>query len=200
MNTSRPEILTAAREVYLEGGIEAFTMRAVAQRVGVTATALYRHFSNKQEILSQVIEQGLDIFAGYLTRSLSASNPWNRFLQSGQEYLKFALEHPRYYETLFISSARVDLDGESTGLDARRSATFQFLVDRISECMEAGYLRRNDAVEVALTTWAHCHGLVALYFTGKFGDDTAAFRAMYNRSCERLCLGLALPNAPQPKK
>ena len=194
MNTSRSDILTAAREVYLEGGIDALTMRTLAGRVGVTATALYRHFSNKEEILTQVIEQGLDVFANYLNRSLAASTPWERFQKSGQEYLRFALEHPRYYETLFMSSARQDI-GDCTDLDARRAATFQFLVDRVTECMEAGLLRRDDPTEAALTTWAHSHGLVTLYFTGKFGDDTDSFRELYNRSCERFCRGLADPTS-----
>ena len=194
MSTSRSDILTAAREVYLEGGIDALTMRALADRVGVTATALYRHFSNKEEILTRVIEQGLDVFATYLNRSLAAATPWERFQQSGQEYLRFALEHPRYYETLFMSSARQDI-GDCTDLDARRAATFQFLVDRVAECMEAGLLRRDDPTEAALTTWAHSHGLVALYFTGKFGEDSDSFRELYNRSCERFCRGLADPTS-----
>jgi AcrR family transcriptional regulator len=194
MNTSRADILTAAREVYLEGGIDGLTMRALAGRIGVTATALYRHFSSKEEILGRVIDQGLDVFANYLSRSLAAVTPWERFQQTGEEYLRFALEHPRDYETLFMSSGRRDL-GDCTDLVARRSATFQFLVDRVSECMAAGMLRRDDPTEVALATWAHSHGLVTLYFTGKFGDDAGSFRELYQRSCGRFCRGLAVPGA-----
>ncbi len=93
-----------------------------------------------------------------------------------------------------MSSARQDI-GDCTDLDARRAATFQFLVDRVAECMEAGLLRRDDPTEAALTTWAHSHGLVALYFTGKFGEDTDSFRELYNRSCERFCRGLADPTS-----
>ena len=199
MNDSRRKILEAAREIYLEGGIDALTMRAVAARVGVTATALYRHVANKQEMLTQVIEHGLDIFARYLSRSLSAPTPRDRLEQTGREYLRFALEHPRYYETLFMSATRLDISEEVSGLSDRRATTFQVLVDRIAECMDAGLLRRDDPVEVALTTWAHSHGLLSLFFTGKFGDDAAAFTELYDRSRRRFLRGIAV-HEPEPSE
>ena len=195
MNESRQKILDAAREIYLEGGIDALTMRAVAARVGVSATALYRHVANKGEMLALVIEHGLDIFSRYLTRSLSAPTPRERLERTGREYLHFALEHPRYYETLFMSAARLDISEEMAGLQERRATTFQVLVDRVAGCMDAGILRADDPVEVATAAWAHAHGLISLYFIGKFGDDKAAFSALYDRSRNRFLRGIALPDS-----
>ena len=200
MRDARRKILEAAREIYLEGGIDALSMRAVASRVGVTATALYRHVANKEEMLAQVIEHGLDIFSSYLSRCLAAPTPRERLEQTGAQYLRFALEHPRYYETLFMSASRLDLSEEKAGLRERRASTFQFVVDRISECMESGLLCRDDPVEVALTTWAHSHGLVALYFTGKFGDDAEGFTELYDRSRRRFLRGIAIPEPNTTQK
>jgi hypothetical protein len=71
--------------------------------------------------------------------------------------------------------------------------TFQFLVDRVRECMSAGILRGADAEDVAATIWAHVHGLVSLRLVGQFariGDD-AQFTEFYTRATDQLLAGLA---------
>jgi hypothetical protein len=71
--------------------------------------------------------------------------------------------------------------------------TFQFLVDRVRECMQEGILREEDPTQVAAVIWAFVHGLVSLRLSGHLepaGSD-AEFARFYERAAERLVAGLA---------
>lgn len=187
MSEARTRILDAARALFLAGGVEAVTMRSVAERVGVTATALYRHFENKDELLRAVIDAGFQGFGGYLYRALKGKDALERLLSSGQAYLDFALEQAEMYRTIFMTprpSAALEKS------EPQWHATFLFLVDRVRECIQAGSLRPGEPEEVALTIWAHVHGLVSLYLTGATGMQEAAFRDAYRDSLQRLFSGL----------
>ena len=57
----RDRISQAAQELFLEGGVEAISMRKVADRVGISATAIYRHYKDKDELLTGIIDTGLHL-------------------------------------------------------------------------------------------------------------------------------------------
>lgn len=183
-------MLRAARELFLHGGPEAVTMRAVAERVGVTATALYRHFESKDALLDAVQAWCFEEFAGYLYRALAGATPEDRLRRTGAAYLTFALERPESYRAIFLSTPP---HATAEPRPWERAATFRFLMDRVRECLEAGALRPGPVEAVALSIWAHVHGLVALHLTGTLGMDEAAFRAAYRDSVERLFVGLGVP-------
>src|SRR4051794_30416259 len=103
MSEARTRILDAARALFLEEGVEAVTMRRVAKRVGVTATALYRHFEGKDALLGAVLDAGFQSFGGYLYQALQGADPQERMRLSGQGYLDFALEQPEVYRTIFMA-------------------------------------------------------------------------------------------------
>ena len=68
---TRQQILCEAREVFLENGLSGFSMRTVAQRVGVTATALYRHFDGKDALLASMLGEAFATVGSYLGRALA---------------------------------------------------------------------------------------------------------------------------------
>lgn len=187
---TRRRILDATQALYLEGGMDALTMRAVAERVGVSATALYRHFRNKEEMLATVLDQGFEVFGSYLQRCLAAPTPMERMTACGDEYVRFAAERRPYYELLFMSGAKRAVHMTEDCVAAHRHSTFQLLVDRVTECMDTGVLARDDAQEVALSIWSASHGLVGLYYEGVLPDDVEQFLVIYRRSIERLFAGL----------
>lgn len=185
---TRGRILDAARDLYLEEGRAAVTMRAVAERVGVTATALYRHFHNKDALITEVIDEGFRTFASYLYRALEGPDPGARLRLAGEAYLEFGLEHPEFYRTIFMAEGRARAPGEE---DMQSSATFRFLKDRVAECVDAGVLEPAPPEDLALTIWAHTHGLVSLFISGALPMDEDEFRSVYGRSLHDLIAGLA---------
>ncbi len=189
---TRARLLAHARDVYLEGGPASFSLREVARRSGVSAPAVYRHFDGKEALLGAVCGEGFRIFSSYLLRSLGEATPKGRLLAAGDQYRLFALENPRDYRFIFMSTAE-DLGLTAGPPTSVNSATFQFLVDRTNECIASRDLAPGDAAEIAAVIWAHVHGLASLRLSGHLapaGDD-AAFATFFRQSVERLLLGLA---------
>jgi len=190
---TRSRILLEASALFVEEGLFAFSMRKLAERVGVTATAIYRHFDSKEALIAAVCHQGFTLFAAYLWRALEEKAPLARLVRTREEYARFALEHSHFYRTMFMTSGLVlgweympELNRE------RAQGTFQFLVDRVRECQDAGALKTGDPRRLAVQIWAHGHGLASLLLAGQLGElDEAAFFGLYSESCAAQLRGLA---------
>jgi AcrR family transcriptional regulator len=190
-DTQRDRILGCACELYLKDGLDGFSMRKLAREVGVTAPALYRHYMNKEHVLADVVREAFREFTAYLYRALEGRTPWERLAKAGEGYLEFALEHPRWYEILFIAPEQMGMEGLPDDLEAQGCAVHQFWVDRVRECMDQGLLRQGDPLQASLTMWAHAHGMVTLFNHGAFRVDVDTFRAQFRASGARMLMGLA---------
>ena len=100
MSTQRDDILGAACDLLVTGGLDGLSMRKLAKQLGVTAPALYRHYESKETVLVDVVGEAFKVFAQYLHRALEGRTPVERFRLTGRSYLAFALEHPQYYALL----------------------------------------------------------------------------------------------------
>jgi AcrR family transcriptional regulator len=158
----KSRIVAAARALYFERGPDAVTMRAVAERVGVTATALYRHFADKDAILREVVGEGSRLLGSHLFRALEAPTPLERLRATALAYLDFALAQPQAYRALFELTG----DDETSPVHLQRGAVRRFLRDRVREAMDAGVLAEGDPEGTALTIWSLLHGLAALHQSG----------------------------------
>lgn len=191
---TRERLLACARDIYLREGLAGLSMRKVARQAEVSATAIYRHFDSKEALVAAVAEEGFTLFASYLWRSLQSASPLERLREAGMGYLRFGIEQAPYYRVIFLSAAQ-DLGLSQMPETVRRKAgpTFQFLVDRVRECIEAGDLVAEDPADLAATIWAHTHGLVSLHLSGNLrrGCPTEVdFEAFFRRSQDRLLRGL----------
>jgi hypothetical protein len=93
---------------------------------------------------------------------------------------------------MFMGAAD-DFAAAAPGQDAESSPTFQFLVDRVRECMAAGVLRPGDERATAAVIWAHVHGLASLRISGHLGriGTDAEFARFFADATDRLLAGLA---------
>jgi AcrR family transcriptional regulator len=188
---TRARLLSEARDLYLEGGLGDFSLREVARRAGVSAAAVYRHYDGKEALLREACGEGFRIFSSYLLQALAGATPRERMALSALQYLRFGLEHPLDYRFIFMGAAEhyEPLAPPQTG---QQEPTFQFLVDRVKECIDAGVLRDEDARETALVIWSFVHGLVSLRLSGHLGrlGNDAKFTRFYKRETERFLAGL----------
>lgn len=199
LSDTRALLVIAARDLFLEAGEPGFSLREVARRVGVSAAAVYRHFDGKEALIFAACTQGFEVFSGYLVRALAASTPLERALASCEQYRAFGLENPLDYRFIFMSPAeQVHPSSEKTAARADdpalpQNSTFQFLVDRVRECMDTGVIARGDTRQTAVLVWAHLHGLVSLRLAGLLGPvgDDDAFAEMYRHSVARLFRALS---------
>ncbi len=171
--------MSEARELFLEEGLAGVSMRAVAERVGVSATALYRHFHDKDALLASLLSEAFTTFGSYLGRALGGRTPLERFRATGAAYVDFALDHPRDYELMFLTNcAELGFKRIRKEVDQRSKPTFEMLVDRVQECMDAGVFAKRDVRQASVYAWATLHGIVSLWLLGqlKEGMDMAALR------------------------
>jgi AcrR family transcriptional regulator len=183
-NTTRERTLAAALAIVRAKGVAQLSTRRVASELGLTQPALYRHFANKSALDREVYQAIQGLFRSQLAQSLRVANPTERLLRALDTFRAFALERPHYFDMLFVAPPR--LPGRKHLI---RGTIFQFLVDRVSLCMRAGVLRRDDATSVALTFAALAQGSVLLYRRGRF-ESADEFTRFYRRSCKRLLSGL----------
>jgi AcrR family transcriptional regulator len=157
-DTLRDDLLTAAAELMaVHGEMEAVSLRAVARRAGVSATAVYRHFDDHLELLRATVDHCWTTFYDRLRDAAATTDdPFDAFRAMGDAYVSYALERTGEYRVLF--SDKVDLgDGQSPG----GLAAFQLLVDAVARILDVlGDPRDPFFVAVQVHTWVH--GIVDL--------------------------------------
>ena len=190
---TRERILSEARDLFLERGLEGFSMRVLAERVGISAPAIYRHFTDKDALLATLIDASFSTFSSYLGRALAGRTPLERFRRCGEAYFAFALENPRAYRLMFLTDCReLGFVRISQEIDERARGTFLFLVDRIRECIDAGIFAPGEPPSVALWVWAQVHGLSSLWLLGQLEGklDLEGFRQMSAEGLDRVEIAL----------
>lgn len=164
LGDTRRRILEAAREMFVQRGYEATTMRAIAQRIEYTATAIYHHFQDKDELLTELCTADFKALAAAFQRIGGTEDPIERLRQIGDAYVDFALEHPMQYQLMFMTRQPVmevkDIVRGDPGQDA-----YAFLRDAWAHAIASGRLRPeySDPEELAQMCWASVHGLLALH-------------------------------------
>lgn len=189
------DIMPAALAVLRRDGPSGLAMRNVAAEAGVTATALYRHFESKDALVAAVVKEVYRGFRQSLIAELPSSDPaiWLRL--AFDRFLRFGLEYPNDYRLLFIEPHGKGIDRFPGDFVKGKSSGFRHLTDIVARCMNAGVLRgdsETEAAYVALTIYAHMHGLITLYLGGRF-PDPRVFESFYHESMERLVTGLGTP-------
>jgi len=189
MDDRRTQIREAARTIFLSEGVDGISMRRVAADVGITPTAVYRHFDGKADLVAAIVDEGFLILEENMRRALGARTRRGTLLKLLESYIDFAIEHPQYFDFMFVLP-RKDARRYPDGFRRRESATFNILLDLVSGAMECGEFKKDGALETSLTIWSHVHGLACLYRAGRFGDHPQRLRTAFRRSMKRLFEGL----------
>lgn len=165
-------------------------MRRLAARLGLTAPAIYHHFADREAILESLSEEGFDRLLVRLGKLPTRRRSGRQCLDFLAAYREFALDEPHLFAAMFLARRRRARKFPDD-FAARRSAAFSLLADRVRAAIKTGQLRDDNADEVALTLWAHAHGLILLQRAGRFSGTLAVYRRAFDRSLKRLFLGLA---------
>jgi AcrR family transcriptional regulator len=192
-HATRHKLLAAALELMERPeGADSVTMRSVAALAGVTTMATYKHFASRDALLRAATAAEYPRIAGYFARAnAKAKCPGMKGMLG---YLNYALDHPQVFRYMF-SSQRDDAYAFPNDLAGGKSPTFSILLAVVGDLMERKILRSDDVAETALSIWAHAHGLISLYLSGRIKTTRVAFQKLYLRSLDRLARGLA-PAAP----
>ena len=166
--TSQGEIVAAGRELLEAGGLDAVTMLAVAERVGVRAPSLYKRFSNRDELIAAIGGAVLDDLRASLAPHRGL-DPVEGLRALAMAFRAFALAYPRSYELVFMrlpDDSRPDPE-----LTARTAAPLLEHAERL--------VGPERALEAARLVTAFATGFVSMELSGTFrlgGDVDEAYR------------------------
>jgi AcrR family transcriptional regulator len=158
----RAALLEAALDIITERGPQSLTIREVARKAGVSHTAPYRHFANKDDLIVAVVKQGFELMSQTMQDKKSAAepDPISQFAASGTAYVDFALQHPAYYRVMY-SGDLLTSTGQHT-LQHTSAETFSELVSDVKTCQELGIIRTGNPTLQALSLLCTIHGFVTM--------------------------------------
>ena len=156
----RGELLRAAMDLLAETGDEdAVSLRAVAQRTGVSVPSIYLHFADKQALIDAVCGEVFEALHQRI-RAAGQGHPdaFRALRAQGNAYVHFALENPEHYRIVMMK----EHDPGPEAIDAVvATGAFGLLVETVRGCIAAG-IYEGDELELALGLWAAAHGVAAL--------------------------------------
>jgi len=189
-NSTAQKIATAASRLLDREGPDAVTMRRVAQSVGITPMALYRHFADHDGLLHALADAGFRKLTAQLEAAAAGpGDPERRLVRNLDCFLDFALKKPRLFELMFLRR-REGARQFPEDFRAGRSPTAKFSAAALEQGMKTGVFRKDDVWEITFVTGALLQGLVMLYVGGRVGGSPQEFRALCHRAFRRYFDGI----------
>ena len=180
----RTRILDAARELFAAQGYEGVSMRAIADKIEYSPTAIYQHFEDKDALVKELCAADFTGLAQELIETRKIVDPIERLNQCGLAYARFAVEHPNHYRLMFMNPLPAKFNEEEAA-EFKGNPEFDayaLLLEQVRAAARAGRLRDREADPdlVAQTLWAGLHGVVSLEIAVKC-DKTSAWRPLEER-------------------
>ncbi|MEV7025818.1 TetR/AcrR family transcriptional regulator [Kitasatospora sp. NPDC093558] len=162
----RTACLRAARDLLEEDGSAALSLRAVARRAGVSATAPYRHFADRDALVSAVAAQGYRELAGHLAAAHPAPRAAEDLAAVAAAYVHFAIDRPALFRVMFAEPCDPS--------NAERAAATTAMWEYVGGIVHAAF-PGTDPEAMSTGVWALVHGLAFLHLDGKLdAADPAA--------------------------
>jgi AcrR family transcriptional regulator len=194
----RRALLDEALATVRAEGVDGLTLREIGARLGVSRTALYRHFADKRALLTAVATEGFRMLRQQLVTAWEEGGRGSAASQAmGVAYVRFAVANPSHYRVMF--SRFVDPDPQERELAAEAGSAFQALVDALAALQRDGVVRGDDTVLMARYVWAVVHGVAMLAIDGQLPEPDAV-EALMRYALERLGTGIGANTADRPRK
>lgn len=161
----RAALIDAGLAALEKSDLAAFSLRAIAREVGVSANAAYRHFANKDDLLSALAAEGFRRFAAQQAAAAKqgAGNIVELQTATAKAYVSFAQAHPALFRLMF---SRFLYASSSEDLKVAAATAFQQLLQ--ASAQQAGVAPDSEqAMMTAVASWSMVHGLSHLLLDGQ---------------------------------
>ena len=159
----RAEILEAAERIFVAEGYEGSTIRKIADEVGVSSTALYMHFQDKDCILLEICERTITLL---LERNREiAGKPLDAVVRTRmmlEAYMRWGMQHPNAYQLVYSAPRPVSAGIWPEDTVDLSTQCYDIFCGVVREIAASGRLRTGTAESAAQALWMCCHGVVAL--------------------------------------
>ena len=198
---TRDKILDAARELFVTEGYEGVSMRRVAEKIEYSPTAIYVHFTDKNELFHELCRQDFARLQEVMQSADMPADPIERLRQIGRSYIQFGVRFPNHYVFMFMTphlpQEPDEEDREIMGNPEKDA--YAMLKRAVQEAINAGCFRDEvqDAELVSQTLWASVHGVISLNIA-KGKDPWVEWRPLEDRA--EMMLDITLRGLLRPGK
>ena len=183
---TRDRILEAAIHELELSGLEALSLRAVGARAGITPMAVYRHFSDKADLVHALGGYALGVWQD---RASACENLplLEAFDALSGTFVDFALDAPALFDAAFVLRTRAERVYPED-FENGQSPVIGALARRIGQGQLQGLVADGPPLELAMSIWGVLQGLIALHRSGRFNLSRDDFKALCLRSAARIVL------------
>lgn len=167
----RTAIVDAAYALVEEGGEEAVSIRAIADRIEYSLRTIYLYFTDKEAILDAVRERGFEELAALLADTEISDYagspeqiPRERLKRLGSAYLRFAVERSRLFRVMYFRIPQMFCDPISldTPVDSGGGTSFSILLRAVAAYLGSGTRITAEVRALSVALWGMVHGLAAI--------------------------------------
>lgn len=202
----RASILEAARELLVEHGFDAVTMRKIAEKIEYSPTAIYQYFTDKESLVRELCANDFLAMAYAFGRLAGIADPIERLREMGAAYVQFARTNLNQYRFMFMvphprwtwDTAERSGDRGNPNRDA-----YTFLKWTCTEAIDQGRLREDlvDPDLAAQVIWGAMHGIIALQIAMSEDEwvDWQPLDRLGAETIDTLLVGVTRPGRPAPR-
>jgi AcrR family transcriptional regulator len=175
-------LIEAGADILSNEGVSALSLRKVAQKAGVSHAAPYAHFADKQALIAAISTEGYKKLYAQIAQVAERyrSDPLRRFVEASWAYVQFALDEPDQFKVTL--SGMIEKEQDYPAFVETAKQTFNLVVDIVTQCQQAGFLRKGAADLTAVSVWALIHGFVSLLLENQISHtvlDRFSVREMF---------------------
>jgi AcrR family transcriptional regulator len=189
----RKLILDGAQKLFLANGYEKVSLRNIADEIEYSAATIYLYYKDKNELLFALHQRGFVKMVQEFQPILSLNDPFEKLVEMGRSYIRFAVENPELFDLMFIMTAPMDKLEKEDWVEGDQA--FGLLMHVVQECIDAGIFHKHDVQATAMMIWSGIHGYTALFLRKRLGmfpecDRQSIMDEAFNLFCQTLRNGL----------
>jgi len=196
-------LIEAGVDLLSKEGVAGLSLRRVAQKAGVSRTAPYAHFADKQALIAAISTEGysrlFDAFRRVAERH--EGNPGAKLVEGAWAYLKFALDDPDHFKV--TTSGAVEREKDYPSFVEMSEKCFSLVLRIVEECQARGVLRPGPSDLVAVSVWSLMHGLISLVLENQIPHalrDRLSIRELLVSALNQITLIELRDPAPQRRR
>lgn len=191
----REEILDVSKELLLKHGFSKISMRKIAKKADVTATSIYLHFKNKDDLLLALVEESIANLNGVLRNALDeAASPIEQLESLTDAYVGYAIENPQEYEIIYMVRPEEMPKYPKEKFQQVREI-YELLAGIIQRGKDRNLFDVEDPLVSAYTLWAQIHGVVSVIL-GKRLDTRVPIERFLDLATDHIIQGFIVQKTP----
>ena len=167
-------LIEAGQQILIEKGINGLSLRETAKAAGVSHTAPYRHFTDKEALLAAIAESGFESLAEALLNTIEQhpDDPKEQLAAATATYVKLAVTRLEMHQLMFGDG--FDDDAMSETMLEKKQQTFDALSKIIENGQKKNIFKKAETLELVIVAWSMMHGYTMLLTTGQLRDSVTS--------------------------